>query len=249
MKTNNAIKPIKKVPAYQLAEESLRNMILGGELEAGDMLPTEMDLAEQLGVTRPTVREAFRKLESSGLVVRGHRRRMVVSAPSPEVSSKAMRQAIVLHGITVREIWQMEMALEPLAARLAARNIDNDLLAKIESNLIRTQDNINDAESLVEADIEFHDLVAQAAGNSALLLARAPIGHFLFPVYGAVVKKLGPGKRLLEAHTKIFEAIKVNDEDMAREWMDKHIRDFRQGCKMAGLPIDEPISKVDLSGA
>jgi len=240
----NSIQPIKKVPAYQLAEEALKNMILGGELQPGDMLPTEMDLAEQLGVTRPTVREAFRTLENSGLVVRGHRRRMVVSAPSPEISSNAMQQAIVLHGITVREIWQLEMALEPLAARLAARNIDPKLLAKLESNLTHTADCLDDPKALVAADIEFHDLIAQAAGNSALLLAREPIGQFLFPVYGAVVDKLGPGKRLLEAHTKIFEAIKINDEATARDWMDKHIRDFRQGCKMAGLPIDEPISKV-----
>ena len=138
MTNKSAIKSIKRAPAYQLAEEALRQMIMDGELKPGEMLPVEHDLADQLGVTRPTVREALRKLESSGLVVRGARRRMVVSAPSPHIASDAMFQAIVLHGITYREIWQMHMALEPMAAGLAAGKIDTALLKDIELNLQHT---------------------------------------------------------------------------------------------------------------
>lgn len=245
MTNKNGIKSIKRAPAYQLADEALRKMIMEGSLKPGEMLPVEHDLADQLGVTRPTVREALRKLESSGLVVRGPRRRMVVSAPSPDIASDAMLQAIVLHGISYREIWQMHMALEPLAAGLAADRIDTGLLAEIETNLKHTEDVLNDPDALVEADIEFHDLVARASGNHALLLARAPIGQFLFPAYGAVINKLGPGQRLLEAHTHIFNALKVNDAETAREWMTKHIRDFLRGCEMAGLKIDDPVRKVN----
>ncbi|MCZ4296439.1 FadR/GntR family transcriptional regulator [Henriciella marina] len=239
------IKSLKRSPAYQLAEEALRKMIMEGKLKPGEMLPVEHDLADQLGVTRPTVREALRKLESSGLVVRGARRRMVVSAPSPRIASDAMLQAIVLHGISYREIWQMHMALEPMAAGLAAETIDMDLLSNIEANLRHTEDVLEDPEALVEADIEFHDLIARASGNHALLLARAPIGEFLFPAYGAVINKLGPGQRLLDAHRHVFNALKVNDAETARDWMTKHIRDFLRGCEMAGLPIDEPVHKVN----
>lgn len=245
MTNKNGIKSLKRAPAYQLAEEALRKMIMAGELKPGELLPVEHDLADQLGVTRPTVREALRKLESSGLVVRGARRRMMVSAPSPDIASEAMRQAIVLHGITYREIWQIHKALEPMAASLAAENIDNELLSEIEKNLQHTEDVIKDPEALVEADIDFHDLVARASGNHALLLARAPIGQFLFPAYGAVINKLGPGRRLLDAHTHIFNALKVNDAETASEWMTKHIRDFLRGCEMAGLEIDDPVRKVN----
>lgn len=245
MSKSAEIKSLKRAPAYQLAEEALRKMIMAGELKPGELLPVEHDLADQLGVTRPTVREALRKLESYGLVVRGPRRRMMVSAPSPDIASDAMTQAIVLHGISYREIWQLHMALEPMAAGLAAEKIDTALLSDIETNLVKTEAAFNDAEALVAADIEFHDLVAQASGNHALLLARAPVGQFLFPAYGAVVSKLGPGQRLLDAHTKIFEALKVNDADTAREWMSKHIRDFLVGCEMAGLAIDDPVRKVN----
>jgi len=245
MTNKSAIKSIKRAPAYQLAEEALRKMIMDGDLKPGEMLPVEHDLADQLGVTRPTVREALRKLESTGLVVRGARRRMVVSAPSPDIASDAMLQAIVLHGISYREIWQMHMALEPMAAGLAADKIDTSLLAEIERNLKYTEGVLKDPDALVEADIEFHDLVARASGNHALLLARAPIGQFLFPAYGAVINKLGPGQRLLDAHTYIFNALKVGDAETAREWMTKHIRDFLSGCELAGLEIDDPVRKVN----
>ena len=223
---------------------SLRDWIVSGELEPGEKLK-DKELAAHLGVSRTPIREALRKLESLGLVVRGARRRMVVSAPSPHIASDAMLQAIVLHGISYREIWQMHMALEPMAAGLAAEKIETSMLSEIEANLQHTEDVLKDPDALVEADIEFHDLVARASGNHALLLARAPIGEFLFPAYGAVINKLGPGKRLLDAHTQIFNALKVNDADTARDWMTKHIRDFLRGCEMAGLEIDDPVRKVN----
>ena len=99
--------PLKRVPAYAMVEEAIRDMILSGKLGTGDLLPGEHDLAAQLGVTRPTVREAIRKLESSGLVERGHRRRMQVAAPSSEISSSAIRTAIVMHDITYRALWEV----------------------------------------------------------------------------------------------------------------------------------------------
>lgn len=245
MSIDAVIRSVKRAPAYQRAEEELKRMIMEGALVPGQMLPVENDLAVQLGVTRPTVREALRKLESTGLIVRGARRRMVVSAPSPDFASDAMLQAIVLHGVSYREIWQIHMALEPMAAGLAAEKIDTAHLKKIEDNLRRTEDVMSDTEALVAADIEFHDLVAQASGNHALVLARAPIGEFLFPAYGAVVEKIGPGQRLLDAHTRVFNALVTQDSETAREWMSKHIRDFLRGCELAGLAIDDPVRKVN----
>ena len=233
---------LKRAPAYRVVEEAVRKKILDGDLAPGELLPSEIDLAEQLGVTRPTVREAFRSLETTGLVERGARRRMMVTAPSPRVVRDAMHDAIVLHRVSYRELWELNMALEPEASGLAATNADEDVLEAIAENLRRTADCLSDPDALVEADVEFHDLVARASGNHALLLAREPLGALLFPAYGTVIRKIGPGKRLLEAHTKIYEALRAGDVDIARDWMARHIRDFRRGCELAGLDFDEPVS-------
>lgn len=233
---------LKRAPAYRVVEESVRQKILDGVLKPGDLLPSETDLAEQLGVTRPTVREAFRSLEGAGLVERGPRRRMMVTAPSPRIVRNAMHQAIVMHGVSYRELWELNMALEPMAAALAATNASPEILDAIQVNLERTAGCLSDPGALAEADVEFHDLVAQAAGNHALLISREPLGELLFPAYGTVIRKIGPGRRLLEAHTKVYEALREGDVDTAREWMARHIRDFRRGCEVAGLDFDEPVT-------
>lgn len=90
--------------------------------------------------------------------------------------------------------------------------------------------------------MEFHELVARAADNHAMLLAREPLGELLLPAYGTVIRKLGPGERLFEAHTKIFQALKKGNDKQAHTWMAKHIRDFRRGCELAGLNMDAPVS-------
>jgi len=243
--SENQFKSLKRVPAYILAEETIRSMILDGTLGPGDLLPGEYDLAEQLGITRQTVREAIRKLESSGLVERGHRRRMQVAAPSSEVSSTAIRHAIVLHDVTYRDLWEVSTSIEPTAARLAAERADESILALIEANLERTRNCIDKPKELVQADIEFHELVTRASGNLALQLAREPLGEFLAAAYGVVTKKVGPGKRLLQAHETIFQAIKNRDPETSELWMAKHYRDFLRGCEVAGINVDDPVSEVN----
>ena len=86
------------------------------------------------------------------------------------------------------------MSLETTAAQLAAERIDEDLLRKIEENLVLTKKCIDKPDQLVKADIEFHDLVAEAAGNHALLVARAPLGELLLPAYGEVTKYLAQAR-------------------------------------------------------
>jgi len=233
---------VQRMPAYRIAEKAIRSRILDGSLAPGTLLPPEHDLADQLGVTRPTVREALRSLEGAGLVERGARRRMAVTAPSTRVTTTAMHEAIVLHGISYRELWEVQSVVEPLAARLAATNITADLLKRLGANLDMTADHLDDPIALAEADVEFHDLVAQASNNHALLLAREPLGALLFPAYGTVIRRIGPGRRLFEAHSRIFHALEAGDAETAHDWMSKHIVDFKRGCELAGLDLDDPVA-------
>jgi GntR family transcriptional regulator, transcriptional repressor for pyruvate dehydrogenase complex len=237
-----AFETLERLPAYRIAERTIRRKILDGSLAPGTLLPPEHDLAEQLGVTRPTVREAMRSLESAGLIERGARRRMAVTAPAKNIVINAMHEAIVLHGISYRELWEVQTAVEPLAARLAADNITDDLVERLRSNLDRTADCLEDPIALAAADIEFHDLVAQAAQNHALLLAREPLGALLLPAYGTVIRRIGPGRRLFEAHQRIFQAIEAGDADTAQDWMSKHFVDFKRGCELAGLDFDDAVA-------
>lgn len=247
---------LERRPAYRVVEDEIRRRILDGVLAPGAMLPPEHDLADQLGVTRPTVREALRSVESAGLLERGPRRRMVVKAPDRSVVTSAMHEAVVLHGVTYRELWEVGATLEPASARLAAAQIGPELLEELRANLERTAAVLDDPLELGRADIEFHDLVAQGSGNRALLLARETQAPLLRTTYTRDLDKvgLGPGRlapddprvgahrRLLESHTRIVDALERGDAEAAHSEMSEHFDEFRRGCERAGLDFDTPVS-------
>ena len=237
---------LERAPAYRAAADVLRDAILSGQIPQGSYLPTELALAEQLGVTRQTVREAIRLLENAGLIERGKQRRLRAARPSGDSLSKSYHQAMVLTGITYRELWELEITMEPGTAALAAARCDPDFAARLQDNIAATKVVLNDPEALAQADAEFHNLVARATGNRALQLARVPTISLLSPAYATVIKAITPGRRLLQAHKRIAAAIGCGDVEQAREWMHKHIVDFRRGCELAGLDLDLPVRPFEV---
>lgn len=236
--------PLERLPAYQVVARSMRAAILDGRLRPGDLLPVEHQLAGQLGVTRSTVREGLRALEYARLVERGPRRRLRVAQPSHAAVGSAMRDAFVMQGITYRDLWEIMMALEPAAAELAATRATPEMVAAMRANLELTAQVIDDPARLVEADVAFHGLIAEATANVALLLARSTIARSFYPAYGEVIRRLGPGQRLLAAHRHVAEAIQRADPAAAAEWMRKHILDFRRGCTIAGIDLDQMVDRL-----
>lgn len=237
----HGFRPLKRPPAYLQVSEKIREAIVSGRIPAGDLLPTETELAAQFGVTRSTVREAIRLLEQGGLLGRAGRKRLAVRLPSLASASQSISVAMQMHRVTFKDLWEISMGLEPLAARLAcatAMKADREALA---ANLERTRAAFADDEEMLEAEVEFHDLVARATRNHALLLAREPLNQLFYPAYRPVIERLKPGKRILESHQRIFDAICRNDPDTAAEWAEKHMRDFRRGILMAKLDFEGPV--------
>lgn len=228
--------------AYELVCRELEKRILDGRLRAGDRLPTEMELAERFGVNRSTVREGIRRLESEGLVRRASGRRLVVTLPRRSDLAPRTSRALALHQVSFRELWEVAMVMEPLAARLAAKNAGEQDLAAMQRNLEKTEDAIVASRSPARLDTEFQSLVARSARNRALELSREPIGLLLYPALEALIPLLPQaGQRLLTAHRRVYEAIRDRDGGTAHTWMHKHVVDFRRGYEVAGLPLDAPV--------
>ena len=134
------------------------------------------------------------------------------------------------------------MGLEPLASKLACSTATAKDKQRLTANLVHTAEVMDNHDALLEAEIEFHDLLANATHNSALLLARAPLNELFYPAaWGAVIRALSPGKRILVAHQHIYGAICANNPDKAEEWMKKHMLDFRRGIEMGNLGFNEPV--------
>ncbi len=241
---SDLFEPVAFSPAYRQVANAIERKIVERELRAGDALPSETDLARQFGVNRSTVREAIRELEIHGLLGR-HRgaKRLRVTVPRPELVSSGVSRAMALHDVTFLDLWETMMALEPAAAELAAqRRTQGDLatLASAAEEFARCAD---DTQACVAAVVRFFAAVAAGSGNPVLAMSQAPLNELLAPILSRMIDAVPQSRaRIITAQSAMLDAIRKRRREDARSWMEKHIRDFRRGYEVAGLPLQYSVS-------
>lgn len=228
-------------PAYKIVSDTLQRAIVERQLKPGEALPTEGDLAEQFGVNRSTIREGVRSLEQFGYV-RRQGKKLIVTRPSQDQIGDHLSKTLMLHDVSFQELWEVKMVLEPLSAQLAAINATDEQIERMQQNINAMKAALEANQDLVKLDIEFHALIAEAARNQAMIMAREALARLFYPAYKASMFAETAGHRLLEAHTYILAAIRTHDPDTASDWMRKHIVDFKRGYEIAGLKLSDPMS-------
>ena len=230
-------------PAYKAVSAAIERAIVDGALPPGAALPTEQELAERFGVHRSTVREAIRQVEQEGLLQRREGRRLFVCLPGVHDLAPRATRLLLLHQTTFKELWDVALVLEPLAARLAAQQASAADLALLAANQAATEAETGLAE-LVTLDMAFHALVGSASHNKALMLAREPVGLLYYPTLLQIFKRLPQAvARNLEAHRQILAALRARDASAAADWTRKHMVDFQRGFALAGLDMSTPIAQ------
>lgn len=239
---------LEVAPAYQVVFETIEREIVGGRLGPGERLPTETELAGQFGVNRSTVREGIRLLQEAGLVRRAAGRRLHVCLPHARELAPRVSRAMVMQRVTFRELWSVAMALEPSAAEEAAGRIPPALMARLKANLAGTIEAAEHDRPITPWDVEFHALIAEATGNQALILCREPISLLFYPAIRPLFRRDEKGRiaveRLIKAHGAIVAAIEAGDAATARDWMARHIVDFKRGYDVQGLDMDAAVERL-----
>lgn len=241
---------LDRKPAYYTVAANIRARIVSGELTQDSYLPPEQDLADQLGVTRQTLREAVRLLETSGLISRGKRRRLKVARPSMSAVGGSLREAMVLHLVTHRELWELHMALDPGIAALAARSIQPEDKEQLLDNIRRMSVLVGDDGDTLSTDVEFHSLLLHSTHNRALQLFHDANTEVLYGnISGLVEIDRWQKERILEAHQHIANAVIAGDSEVARLWMARHLDDILRGCEKAGVDLGRPFTMSNASAA
>ena len=236
--------PLDDHPAYRQIAKLIEQRIVGRVLRAGDALPSETDLARQFGVNRSTVREAIRELETHGLLGRGRgEKRLRVTRPQAKQVSKGVSRALAMNDVTYVELWEAMMAIEPAAAEYAAtRRTAAQLQAIVRASAHFLRD-VADTAAAVAAVLDFFNAVAAASGNQVLSLTQAPLNGLLAPALTEIIERVPQARaRIGEAQSRITNAVKRQQSELARTWMEKHIRDFRRGYELAFPRQDTPVS-------
>ena len=226
--------------AYLQIAEEIETQILDGKLKPGDRLPGEVELAQMFGVTRSTVREGLRQLEADGLVHRPTPRRLEVAEPQTDKLTTRSSRAMTMMKVSFRDLWQVAMVTEPLAAELAAQyrtEEELDDLSALHDRLCRARG----IAEMIELDMQFHSAIAEMSKNQVLILARDPITRMLFSGFQRVAPAApNAARRQAEAHGAVLDHIAAGDAEGARDWARRHIEDFRRAIDLAGLMEDTP---------
>lgn len=206
--------PKLKLDSYQplrdVIFETLRKAIITGEIKPGERL-MEVAIAEQMGVSRTPVREAIRRLEAEGLVTMVPRKGTHVS----ELSSKDIIDVLEVRG-----------ALDKLATGLAAKRIKPQQLRALESihkQYIAFVEKEN-IEGAVRKDIEFHDAIYAASGNSRLIGVLSTLKEHIYRFRVIYLRDMDIAEHVEQEHRQILDALKEGNEQLAAELAEKHIK-------------------------
>ncbi|HEU0167563.1 MAG TPA: FCD domain-containing protein, partial [Chloroflexota bacterium] len=215
---------IRPVRASDEIVRHIRRAIFEGRLQAGDMVGSENQMAEQFGVSRNTVRDALRALEATGVVEirNGIKGGVRVAQPDPERFAAGLAVQLKLVGVEPPDVNAAQLGLEWVAAELAAANATAVELSALRSLVDQAEPLVENAAAFAEVSQAFHDAVARASGNWAIitslraleeLVGESRAQHATPPV----------ARRVLQAHREILAAITAHDTARAGDLMRQHV--------------------------
>jgi len=166
--------PAVPVHTYQRIVEQIERAILSGDFPVGSQLPSERDLMVQFDVSRPTIRESLRVLQSMGLIESrpGTRGGPVVLAPSPKVLGRSFRAMLGTDAVSLAEIVQFRIILEGSASSLAAFHRSAQDLERLREAIETMEQRAEaNAPDFADADLQFHETIWRVSGNTILLVS------------------------------------------------------------------------------
>ena len=200
----NEYLPLRDVVFY-----TLRQAILKGELEPGERL-MEMQLAEQLGVSRTPIREAIRKLELEGLVLMIPRRGAIVA----KITEKDLK-----------DVLEVRSSLERLSTELACERMKEDTIAELRKAQEAFKEALDGDDITLQAqrDVEFHDVIYKSTGNLRLIQMLNNLREQMYRYRLEYLKYDLAYQTLIEEHEAIIEALSKRDKDTATNIIVRHV--------------------------
>ncbi len=224
MSKRNIVKPVRRTRLYDQIIAQIQQLVSDGRVKPGDQLPPERELADQLGVSRGSLREALRTLEYLGFIE---------SRPGGGTIVQKVELATILSPFAdflsreeqfLLETMEFRLIVEPSVARLCAINCSDEVLVKIRRALKRHEDDVRDSRPALDSDTAFHLAIAEGSGND-----------FICQFVKAISGILGDWRRMwlkgrpatsIEHHQRIFDAINSRDADKAEAAMREHLENI-----------------------
>ncbi len=221
--------PVRATSVASKIVVQIRDALFSGALKPGDALGSEKDLVQQFNVSRITVRDALRTLETMGIVeIRaGAGGGARIAAGNLERISDALAVQFKLTGVTEQETVDAQIAIEGAAIVLAAERRTSADLARLSDLLAEAESHLDNPVNFAESGHLFHLALIEASGNRVLTAQFNALRHAVWPRNSDRAKP-DIARRTLAMHQKLFEAVRDGKSALARELMCSHLEDIRK---------------------
>ncbi len=226
-------KPVKKTKVYEEIVDKVKNMIEKGRLQSGEKLPGERELSEVFHVSRSSVREALRALESQGYLESRQGDGTYIASKPVESLVSPLASVIFSEKDSQMELFEMRRLIEPHIAHLAAERATEEEIARLEEALILQEQAIAKGETGTEVDKAFHYLMAEATKNKVLLRLTDYMRDLLAESRDKYLQVEGRPEKSIARHRQVLDAIKAGDGELAARVMLDHVLEI-ENCLFAG---------------
>jgi len=242
---------VRSPKTAELVAGTLRRMVVDGQLKDGDFLPNEAELMAHFGVSRPTLREAVRVLESERLVEvrRGSRTGARVRVPGPEIVARPAGLLLELSGATIADVMVARAGIEPMAARLLAESGTPEAFDELETMVAEHIPAGWQSDRLAQTMGDFHRRMVELSGNATLaiiagMLHEITVRHTAFVFKeGRPVSKADYDK-LMRSYGRLMRLLRSGDGAAAEAHWRKHL-DVARELSLQGL---EDVKVRDVMG-
>lgn len=236
---SDPIKPVKLSPIVvpktsDVLASELRRQILSGLLPPGAPLPAERDLVTQTGLSRGSVRDALRILESESLVITrpGRYGGSVANKPDDESLKRSISSFVHGRGITLLSLLQTREAIEPSLAALAANNRTEDELRGLVEVTERVENAFLSPPEFLRENVEWHMAIAAASHNELLRAFLHSISNMVYKA--SAIENFATEEvrnHVVYAHRRILQAIVAQDAELAGRRMALHLAAVTAACR------------------
>ena len=206
--------------------EHVRREIEAGRLGPGDRLPPERELAQTMGLSRPSLRSGLRTLQTMGIITSRRGAGTFIAEGPPQLGKGPLEFLAALHGFTLDQMYEARRILEVGSAGLAAERATGEQMAGMADELTGMFAAIDDPETFLRHDLGFHRAVAAGSGNPIVAAIIGTLTEIIWET-GRINMSGFSLRESAETHRKIYEAIRSRSPERARRQMSEHLEHAR----------------------
>lgn len=217
------IVPIKKTRVAEEVADRIRTLLLDGTFPPGQPLPSERHLAEQFGVSRGSIRDALRTLETIGLLETRHGQGTFPHELSVDRLVAPLASVMAYRSDLQDELLDVRRMFEPAVARVAAERATEEDLADLQRILDTQRQKLKAGQSAIAEDTAFHAVLARATRNRVVMSIMATLNDLLVDSRTQSLNQKGRPARSIDGHVAVVAALRRRDMEGASEAMYNHI--------------------------